>query len=184
MSNQTEEKKNKRKEYMKKWRKENPEKCRAHCKKWYIKNPEKVKNARKKWMSNNKEKIKAIKNKWRLNNKDKVKEHKKKYNEKHKEEVKEQQKNWRLSHKEKINNHRKNKYVEDALFRKKILARDKATRKIKIPKNQLCETCNINLATERHHPDYSKPLEVKFLCRECHNKIEKEEAGEQRKQKI
>jgi len=45
-----------------------------------------------------------------------------------------------------------------------------AKRKIKIPKGQLCQICNKNLTTDRHHEDYNKPLEVEFLCQECHTK--------------
>ena len=39
---------------------------------------------------------------------------------------------------------------------------------IKIIPNTLCQRCNNNLAKERHHTDYSKPLEVRLLCKECH----------------
>ena len=42
---------------------------------------------------------------------------------------------------------------------------------IPISKIQMCEDCNEREAEHRHHEDYSKPLEVKFLCRKCHNKI-------------
>ena len=37
--------------------------------------------------------------------------------------------------------------------------------------NQLCESCKKELAIERHHPDYAKPLKVQLLCMNCHNKI-------------
>lgn len=45
-----------------------------------------------------------------------------------------------------------------------------AHKNIKIPIGQLCEFCNNELAVHRHHGDYSKPLEVKFLCIKCHIK--------------
>ena len=32
-----------------------------------------------------------------------------------------------------------------------------------------CKKCGAQ-ATDRHHPDYTKPLEVILLCRECHMK--------------
>lgn len=34
---------------------------------------------------------------------------------------------------------------------------------------QPCETCGKH-KTDAHHPDYSKPLEVVWLCRSCHKK--------------
>jgi DNA modification methylase len=50
-------------------------------------------------------------------------------------------------------------------------AQKKANYNIQIPEGQKCEECNSELAQERHHPDYSKPLEIKFVCICCHNKL-------------
>lgn len=33
-----------------------------------------------------------------------------------------------------------------------------------------CEDCGSTLNLQRHHPDYSKPLEFLTLCRDCHAK--------------
>lgn len=33
-----------------------------------------------------------------------------------------------------------------------------------------CEDCHVKPADHRHHEDYSKPLEVVYLCRACHHK--------------
>ena len=44
-------------------------------------------------------------------------------------------------------------------------------RKIPIPKGQLCQICNIALATERDHRDYSKPLEILFVCKRCNEDL-------------
>ncbi len=41
----------------------------------------------------------------------------------------------------------------------------------KIPLKEICEVCKENPARYRHHPDYSKPLEVIHVCVECHKKI-------------
>ena len=51
---------------------------------------------------------------------------------------------------------------------KKRNAQARAQNNIKIPKGQLCEICNKKKAVHRHHSNYSKPLEVIFLCIKCH----------------
>lgn len=50
----------------------------------------------------------------------------------------------------------------------KIKAWNNANDKVIIPKGQLCEFCNKNLAILKHHFDYNKPLDVTFLCNRCH----------------
>lgn len=52
-------------------------------------------------------------------------------------------------------------------------ARNLARHNIPIPENQTCEICHINKATDREHRDYSKPLEVKFVCHPCNCKFER-----------
>lgn len=37
---------------------------------------------------------------------------------------------------------------------------------------QPCERCG-NAQAEKHHKDYSKPLEVQWLCRACHRELHK-----------
>jgi hypothetical protein len=39
-----------------------------------------------------------------------------------------------------------------------------------IPLKEVCEECGNKEQLERHHPDYSKPLEIITLCRKCHQK--------------
>ena len=31
-----------------------------------------------------------------------------------------------------------------------------------------CSSCGVECAPDGHHPDYSKPLEVEWLCKPCH----------------
>lgn len=37
-----------------------------------------------------------------------------------------------------------------------------------IPLGDKCEKCGSRENLERHHPDYTNPLEVQTLCRSCH----------------
>jgi hypothetical protein len=39
----------------------------------------------------------------------------------------------------------------------------------KLVKPEHCERCNRQVALAGHHNDYSKPLQVEWLCRKCHN---------------
>lgn len=41
----------------------------------------------------------------------------------------------------------------------------------KIPLENSCAKCGATEDLARHHPDYSKPLEVVILCRDCHNQL-------------
>lgn len=41
---------------------------------------------------------------------------------------------------------------------------------IKIPIGYICDLCKNDFAIQRHHEDYSKPLEVQLLCKNCHDK--------------
>jgi len=56
----------------------------------------------------------------------------------------------------------------------KMLARQKvrwALKSGKLTKPALCSQCKANYPLEAHHDDYSKPLEVRWVCRGCHANI-------------
>ena len=54
--------------------------------------------------------------------------------------------------------------------RDKVRARSAVSRALKsgaLAKGETCERCD-SPARDAHHADYSKPLEVEWLCRPCH----------------
>jgi hypothetical protein len=48
---------------------------------------------------------------------------------------------------------------------------NKAIKTGKIKANCFCEICGIETKTQAHHTDYSEPLIVVWVCRECHRDI-------------
>ena len=135
--------------------KKNHEKFLEKAKNWRENNPQKTRDATKKWQKNNIEKRREYSRK----NKEKQKEYHKKYKEKNVEKynaiVRKNMQRDRQRHPEK---HRARKILFCAL------------RTGFMTKPEQCSRCLKECKPEGHHPDYSKPLEVIWLCRECHNK--------------
>ncbi|HLE74954.1 MAG TPA: hypothetical protein VI864_02790 [Candidatus Bathyarchaeia archaeon] len=48
-----------------------------------------------------------------------------------------------------------------------------------IPLNSACMNCGSTEDIVRHHPNYSKPLEVVILCRKCHGLVHRKELSVQ-----
>ena len=106
----------------------------------------------------------------------KTSEHRKEYNKrywreyykKNKDKISKSYKIWCSKNKDKKNEEMKEYQKKN---KNKVNARRVARYNIPIEKNKKCELCNINRGTERHHEDYSKPLDVKILCISCHVKV-------------
>lgn len=145
--------------YRKEYKSKNPERfkelCKAQKQKHYKNNKETVLKKNKIWYEENRENVL-----------EKQKEYaKKRYLEK-KEQITERNNVWR-----KNNPHKfleiQNRYPEKRSARRSIsyaIARGLMT------KPSTCTRCSLEGYIEGHHPDYQKPLEVIWLCRECHNK--------------
>jgi hypothetical protein len=122
------------------------EKTKTAYKIWAERHPEKVKEINR--INSGKLAVKVAKKKWRINNPIKQKELDLK---------------WTKEHPSYHSDY--NKRYNGTL---QVKARSKASYFIIIPENQLCQECGNNLATQKHHDNYNNPLEVKFVCDECH----------------
>lgn len=49
----------------------------------------------------------------------------------------------------------------------------RAYTRLKLPKQQICSIKGCAILAERHHPDYSKPLEIIWLCNKHHDLVHK-----------
>jgi len=49
-----------------------------------------------------------------------------------------------------------------------------AVRKGRITRPVVCSVCGKHGPTEGHHNDYSKPLDIRWVCHSCHRKIHTE----------
>ena len=68
-----------------------------------------------------------------------------------------------------IENRKRREYTSkhpDRASAKEMVAR--AIQKGLLVRSLICETCGLTGRIDAHHEDYSKPLEVMWLCRSCH----------------
>ena len=129
-------------EYRKAWREANGEKHRESAKQWRKNNPEKVKDSNRKWIEKNRgekrEYLRTYMQKWRKNNPEKARDLTMK---------------WRVMNREKFK-------VEQCLQR--------AVKNGQVKKEDSCSRCNSIGKVMAHHEDYTKPLDIIWLCPLCH----------------
>lgn len=65
------------------------------------------------------------------------------------------------------------KRIQEERYPEKLRARRKVHKAIRSGKleRQPCEVCGITEDIHAHHDDYSKPLEVRWLCRKHHREV-------------
>ncbi len=129
------------------------------------KDPEKRKEYRKQHYQKNKEKNRKYIKEWREKNPDYQKE----WDANNLKRRREWKAEWKLKNPLKAKEYQKTSY-ERRKSSIEVKARVKAGM-YPIPDGQPCQICQFLPATERHHPNYDRPLEVVYLCKIHHTYV-------------
>lgn len=99
---------------------------------------------------------------------DQYKKVRQKYYLKNREKIKEASKKWRQGNKERFKKIHNKSHLKHPLKRcaRKLL--NYHIKKGNINRPDVCGKCFKNYRIQAHHDDYSKPLEVRWLCSKCH----------------
>lgn len=110
-----------------------------HQRQWRMRNPDKAREATRRWRVENRDRCNSNRRKWRLEHKENTRAHVKRF---------------------------KDKYREKYNAGRKLL---RAIVSGKIVKPSCCSQCgNSSRPIHGHHHDYTRPLDVEWLCVDCH----------------
>ena len=107
---------------------------------------------------------------WRKRNPGKGAEYQSRYRKKHPEKAR----RWNLEHPEKM---KESKAEYNAKHPGRLKAKNKIAYYVfhgRIQKPDRCSSCGRIGTVHGHHNDYSKPLEVEWLCAVCHKAVHRE----------
>ena len=149
-----------RAEYMKEWKRNNRVKTRSYFQRWY---ENKGKEHRRKYYIKNREKALAYQAKKRGKTRN---DNPRAYARRGSITPEERLARKRESNRKWSNKHREHRTPEEKQKEKARKDVGHALRSGKL-KRLPCEVCGLEKA-EAHHPDYSKPLEIKWLCKTHH----------------
>ena len=138
----------------------NKEKKKSRDLRWRERHPEKARECDKKKDKKFKKKNQAVL-RAKARNRAAVKR------ENNREFYREKQRKYYEQNKEKFKNYRELSKIEVAARRKVSYEVAKG----RLTKPDHCQNCGKKTRLEAHHHDYSKPLDVIWVCRPCHNQI-------------
>ena len=103
---------------------------------------------------------------WRNENPQKVRERARRHRENNLEKEREREQKYKRNNLEKVNQYNKGRHQTEFYIAGWKLRN--AIRIGKVIKPNICNYCQAVGYVEGHHHDYSKPLDVVWLCRKCH----------------
>ena len=132
--------------------------------KWYRENKE----YRKEYRAANKERKKETTRLWRENNKEHVKAYRKLYRSENSKYINEYNRLMRTNNREYIAGYKRKYRAENPEKAEAGYLVYHAVRSGRISRPDRCSNCCEVGHIEGHHPDYTKPLDVVWLCKTCH----------------
>jgi hypothetical protein len=141
------------------WREDNPERVAANTRRWYEANRERAAENRKRWDLENADRVGELSRRWHEENRDKKRAANRRWRRENPEKEAAKSLRYRERYPEKVEaRNALNHAVRDGL----------------LGKPERCSRCGMPTPHDElhgHHGDYSKPLEVEWLCVGCHNEI-------------
>jgi hypothetical protein len=135
---------------------------------------ERAKISRKKWADRNHDKILEADRRYKANHPEKIKEGLQLWRSKNKDYIVSRNKEWRKNNPEKLSEQRKRQKIKQVFISKIHKIVFNAVRSGEIIKPLICEKCFSEEYLEGHHHDYTKPLEISWLCRTCHKSVHRD----------
>lgn len=144
--------------YVKEYREKNKDISRQQCREYYKKNKETILKQVESYRNKNKKEISLREALRRISDPDRFEKNRLRHYE------------WSKNHREEINEFQRNWYQKNKEKRKAHVVLNRAVNKGIVMRPESCSECNKKCKPDGHHEDYSKPLEVVWICRACHSR--------------
>jgi len=140
------------------YKKKNREILNQQAKEYYYRNRERQLKKRAEYRAKNKEKISVKEALKRLSDDDRFEKNRQKHLE------------WSKDNRDRLNEWQREWYKKNKEKRRAHVVLHRAINSSKIERPNNCSQCGKECKPDGHHEDYSKPLEVIWLCRACHSR--------------
>lgn len=156
--NRTEEQKHAQREKNKKYREKNRKYLNEKSKEYYHKNRDLVLKKSEKYREKNKQKISIRQALARVLDTDRFQKNRERHF------------GWAKNNREKLNEYQREWYQKNKEKRRAHVILSRAIKSGKIVRPMSCSECKKKCKPDGHHIDYSKPLDVIWICRTCHSR--------------